>query len=337
MKGTTGDHEPEKGPAGRKETAGTPCVEVRSFGAFELYVDGTPVHFRQARCKELLAYLVDRQGGSVTRREAFAILYEDRPYDRTMQKRFDVVIRSLRGVLAKYGISDLFVMERATMRVCPRMISCDAWRFFEADPDTVSSYNGEYMTGYAWAKITEGHMTERFQQMVENPASFFAPGRDKTQTIRRPEDPVSESVHICIRTFGNFDLLVDNVTVTFARAKAKELLACLVDMRGSGVSRKQAFHILWEEEEYNRSAQKKLDVIIRSLRDTLREYGAGRIFEMEKGILRIRPDLFDCDLYRLLAGETDAINEYRGEYMNNYSWARLTEGLIGSRKKEERT
>ena len=43
--------------------------------------------------------------------------------------------------------------------------------------------------------------------------------------------------HIEVRTFGNFELLVDGRTVSFNRSKAKELLAYLVDKHGSGVTR----------------------------------------------------------------------------------------------------
>lgn len=52
----------------------TPRVEVRTFGGFDLYVNGRLVTFLKARCKELLAFLVDKQGSSVTRAEAFAAL-----------------------------------------------------------------------------------------------------------------------------------------------------------------------------------------------------------------------------------------------------------------------
>lgn len=51
-------------------------VEVRTFGGFDLYVNGRPVTFRKAKCKELLAFLVDKQGSGVTRAEAFAALWE---------------------------------------------------------------------------------------------------------------------------------------------------------------------------------------------------------------------------------------------------------------------
>ena len=44
--------------------------------------------------------------------------------------------------------------------------------------------------------------------------------------------------------------------------------------------------------------------------------------------MRTVPELLDCDLYRFFAGDAEAINEYRGEYMSAYSWASLTEANV---------
>ena len=98
-------------------------VEARTFGNFDVFVDGKTVKFKQAKCKELLAYLIDRQGSDVSRAEAFGILYQDRPYDRSMQKQLDVIIRSLKKTLAEYGIDEIFEMSHAKMRILPEKLS----------------------------------------------------------------------------------------------------------------------------------------------------------------------------------------------------------------------
>lgn len=134
--------------------------------------------------------------------------------------------------------------------------------------------------------------------------------------------------HIVAQTFGEFDLLVDGRAVAFPRAKSKELLAYLIDRKGGSVTRASIFAALWEEGTYDRSRQKYLDVIIRSLRKTLAEYGIGDILEMQRGSLRICPEKIDCDLYRFLDGDLKMINAYRGEYMSAYSWANMTEAMV---------
>ena len=129
-----------------------------------------------------------------------------------------------------------------------------------------------------------------------------------------------ESSRIVVQTFGNFEIFVDGQTMNFRRSKAKELLAYLVDRRGAGVSRKEAFSILWEDREYDAPMQKQVDVVIRSLRETLQMHGIGDLFELKNRSLRIRPELLDCDMYRFLSGDEEAMNAYSGEYMSQYTW-----------------
>ena len=137
--------------------------------------------------------------------------------------------------------------------------------------------------------------------------------------------------HIQIKTFGAFDVYVDDRPISFKLAKAKEILAFLVDKQGSGVTRSELFAAVWEDSPYDRRMQKQLDVYIRSLRETLQEYGIPEIMEMEKGVLRIKPDTFTCDAYLFYSGDSDAINAYRGEYMSSYSWASMTEAILSWR------
>lgn len=131
--------------------------------------------------------------------------------------------------------------------------------------------------------------------------------------------------HIFARTFGEFDFLIDGKSVRFQRSKSKELLAFLIDRHGAGVKRAVAFAALYEDALYDRSMQKQFDVIIRSLKDTLNENGIEDVFDMKSGELRIEPEMIECDYYSLLSGDVDAINSFRGEYMNSYGWASITE------------
>ena len=148
---------------------------------------------------------------------------------------------------------------------------------------------------------------------------------------RKPEHL---SGHIVVQTFGNFEIFVDGKTLVFHRQKAKELLAYLVDRNGRGVNRPGIYAALWEEGLYNYSKQKYLDVIIRSLRETLREAGIEEILEINGGFLRVRTELLDCDLYRFLKNDPEAVNAYRGEYMEEYHWAVFNTASLSGWKKD---
>lgn len=134
--------------------------------------------------------------------------------------------------------------------------------------------------------------------------------------------------HVMVRTFGNFDVFVDGTPISFRRTKCKELLAYLVDKHGTGVSRAELSSVLWEGRTHDRRMQKQLDVYIRSLRDTLREYGIEEMLELQRGQCRVRPECFSCDAYRFFNGDSVAINSFRGEYMSAYSWASMTESMM---------
>lgn len=125
-----------------------PHIEARTFGNFELFVDGEPVVFKRSKSKELLAYLIDRRGMSVTRAEISAVLFEDASYDHSRQKYLDAIIRSLRDTLREHGIENILQKERTGIRIIPEKIFCDMYRFYEGDTEVIKLFRGEYMMSY---------------------------------------------------------------------------------------------------------------------------------------------------------------------------------------------
>ena len=166
-----------------------------------------------------------------------------------------------------------------------------------------------------------------------HPVSYLLKPFDQARLAKEVEYALSIRAaripsHIAVQTFGHFEILIDGKTMDFRRSKSKELLAYLVDRRGAGVTRQDAFAALWEDREYDVSMQKQMDVVIRSLRETLQKYGVGDLFELKNRSLRILPELIECDLYRFLEGDEEAVNAYYGEYMSQYAWASDTEAQL---------
>ena len=134
-------------------------IVVETFGEFNIFVDGKVVDFSRSRAKEVLAYLVDRQGKFVTRKMIFYTLWEeDVNYGRPQQKYLDVILSSLRETLEAYGIGEMLERTKGQIRVRPEKFSCDLYRFFEGDVDAIDTYHGEYMNAYTWASMTEAYM-----------------------------------------------------------------------------------------------------------------------------------------------------------------------------------
>ena len=61
-----------------------------------------------------------------------------------------------------------------------------------------------------------------------------------------------EMPEIFVRTFGDFDVFVGGVAVTFLRAKCKELLAYLVWKKGGIANRQELVAVLFEDENRKR-------------------------------------------------------------------------------------
>jgi two-component SAPR family response regulator len=141
----------------------TSSVVAHTFGEFDLYADGRPVVFQRSKAKELLAFLIDRQGGSVTKKVIFATLWEDDAYDRSKQKYLDIIIRSMFDTLKEYSIEDIVERQRGALRIRPEKIDCDMYLFFEGDSEAVNSYRGRYMSAYTWAVFSEARITQKKQ------------------------------------------------------------------------------------------------------------------------------------------------------------------------------
>lgn len=66
-------------------------------------------------------------------------------------------------------------------------------------------------------------------------------------------------------------------------AKAKELLALLVDRRGAYVSQGDIISCLWEDESVNKVTLARVRKIVMILRNTLKEYHLEDLIESKKG------------------------------------------------------
>jgi len=128
-------------------------VSVKTFGNFAVFINGSPVTFRMDKSKELLAYLVDREGSPVSRKEVAAVLYEDGSFDRNEQKYLSRVAQWLEQDLESAGISGLFKNEGGKYSIDSSMIDCDLFDYLAGNTD---AFHGEYMEQYTWGEDRKG-------------------------------------------------------------------------------------------------------------------------------------------------------------------------------------
>ena len=143
--------------------------------------------------------------------------------------------------------------------------------------------------------------------------------RAELENLRHPAAPPSKRVRF--QCFGNFEVFIDGKPVAFAREKAKEYLAYLVD-RGTLCSGSQVAAAVWEDTVTPAHVRR----VRKDLFDLFRAEGCGDVLIRDGKRHGIRAELVDCDYYDWKRGLPSALNAYRGEYMAQYSWAELTNG-----------
>lgn len=127
-------------------------IYARTFGHFDLFLDGRPVLFKSAKAKELLALLIDRQGGVVDSEQIISILWEGRPKDEATQSLCSKLCKTLYRELKVYGIEDILISFRGCRSINTELVHCDLYEMLEGRKEAAMSYYGEYMKEYAWAE-----------------------------------------------------------------------------------------------------------------------------------------------------------------------------------------
>lgn len=129
------------------------------------------------------------------------------------------------------------------------------------------------------------------------------------------------SHRVVIQTIPTFSLTVDGKPLHISAAKPRELLALLVDHGRSGVSTGEGIACLWPNRPNDASAQSLMRMTYKRLADALEEAGIGNLIESRDNRRFLRTAEVDCDLYRILDGDKQAMQKYGGQYLSEYEWA----------------
>ncbi len=122
--------------------------------------------------------------------------------------------------------------------------------------------------------------------------------------------------------FGSFDVYVDGKVMGFKSAKAKELLALLIQKRGGVVTPEEAMNCLYDGRVYDRGKSSAYRMNVLRLRESLEEAGVrDLLFSPEHGHGKyIDASKLDCDLYDFLDGDPEGRRKFNGQYLSGYSW-----------------
>jgi len=120
---------------------------IQCFGDFEVFFDGRPLTTLTKRSKELLAYLVHKEGVTCTSAEIAGAIFR-----HSSDSCLRVAKRDLIGALTDIGQADILVRGWGVLGINRKGIRCDYFDYMDGKPGAVNLYRGAYMSQYDWAQ-----------------------------------------------------------------------------------------------------------------------------------------------------------------------------------------
>ena len=131
-----------------------------------------------------------------------------------------------------------------------------------------------------------------------------------------------------VQCFGKFEVYWRGMPIMFSRAQTMELFAYLIDRKGAACTEEEIAGVLWPEEAgkvkpKNDELKSRVHILTGDLRRIFGSIGREDFIIHQGDKIAVRKEAIDCDYYRMLSGDMDAVNDYQGEYMSQYSWAEI--------------
>ncbi|HYE84498.1 MAG TPA: response regulator [Clostridia bacterium] len=166
-------------------------IQVQCFDKFSVISGTGEVKFRTGKAEELLAFLIDRRGGSISRRELIDCLWEDFDGDRALI-HFNTTLHYVKKALLLHGIQIPIIYERGCYRFGMEGLNCDYLKF-HAFIDSAAAvdlknireyeaaaelYTGDYLAGreYEWAERKRQLLRERFIHLLIAISDYYKTG-----------------------------------------------------------------------------------------------------------------------------------------------------------------
>lgn len=142
-------------------------VSITTIPYLSVCVDGMEVRIPSSKCKELLAFFVDRAGTAASAGDIIACLWPDRANDEATGTLLRVTYNRLYRLLEDAGIGHILVSKNRQRWLVRESVDCDLYRILAGDPDAGKAYAGEYLREYSWAEATNARLT-KLLNYVEN-------------------------------------------------------------------------------------------------------------------------------------------------------------------------
>lgn len=171
----------------------TEKLQVSCFGGFSVRAGDAEVKFRTEKAEELLAFLIDKRGGFVSRREILDSLWEDFDGDRALI-HFNTTLHYVKKALLRYGIRLSPTYDRGGYRFDIESLDCDYLKFCTFAENTGAAaqenipgyeaaaglYAGEYLYGleYGWVERKRLLLEEQYIALLLGIAGYYKAAGD---------------------------------------------------------------------------------------------------------------------------------------------------------------
>jgi two-component SAPR family response regulator len=134
----------------------------RCFGSFEAFdQNGDVVCFERKKSKELLAYLLYKQGIRCTNQELHEILFENRAYESNMENRmYQTLVSSLSSTLKSIGAEAVLQRSYGMIKLDVTKVACDWYEYLGNNKNGAPDYKGDFMKQYSWAEVENGKLSK---------------------------------------------------------------------------------------------------------------------------------------------------------------------------------
>ena len=183
-----------------------------------------------------------------------------------------------------------------------------------------------HVHGYILKPVTPERVKEELEHVLSSRT-----GRTGQREENSADSGRKNEERLRVQCFGYFEVFWKGEPLMFGRRQTKELFAYLIDRKGSACTSEEIAAALWEDEDNMKNLKARIRILISDLRQTLTRIGREDLVIRRSGRIAIRREAIDCDYYRMLDGDMDAVNDFRGEYMVQYSWAEMTAGQLAFR------
>lgn len=141
-----------------KLTSDIPCkrVTVRTFGEFDVFIDGELIEFTNNKAKELFAICIDSCGGEVAMKKVINMLWEGRNYDDRVKRLYRKAIAYLNKLFEEHGVEYIFESGRGRCHANRDKLYCDYYEVLDGKNIKETLFNGKYMSNYSWGEETCG-------------------------------------------------------------------------------------------------------------------------------------------------------------------------------------